>query len=106
MAETRIAPKKDLPEVYIDDILMSLKYFVDEHQAHLKIKDPQVCIRCEGKPCLEFCPVSVYRPLDGGTVQVAYQACVECGTCRVMCPPRNIDWKLPRGGFGVAYKFG
>jgi ferredoxin like protein len=39
-------------------------------------------------------------------VQIAFQSCVECGTCRVMCPPANVSWKLPRGGFGVSYKFG
>ena len=46
-----------VPEVYIDDILMSLKYFPDEHEAHLKIIDPQVCINCQAKPCTQFCPV-------------------------------------------------
>lgn len=106
MTETNTTPKNDLPAVYIDDILMSLKYFTDEHEAHLKIIDPQVCVRCTGKPCVQFCPVGAYRTQDGGTVQIAFQSCVECGTCRVMCPPANVSWKLPRGGFGVAYKFG
>lgn len=41
---TKTIDRSDLPEVYIDDILMSLKYFADEHEAHLKIIDPQVCI--------------------------------------------------------------
>jgi ferredoxin like protein len=50
--------------------------------------------------------VNVYR-LDGdGKIAVGYQACVECGSCRVGCPFLNIGWALPRGGFGVAYKFG
>ena len=96
----------DLPEVYIDDILMTLKYFTDEKEPHLKIKDPAVCVKCVGKPCVSFCPVGAYRLQQGGTVQIAVQSCVECGTCRVLCPPNNVSWKLPRGGFGVAYKFG
>lgn len=103
---TKTIDRSDLPEVYIDDILMSLKYFADEHEAHLKIIDPQVCIACKEKPCLNFCPVGAYKAEPGGTVQIAYQACVECGTCRVMCPPKNVSWKLPRGGYGVSYKFG
>lgn len=98
--------KESLPEVYVDDWLASIKYFVDEEQSHLEIKDHAVCQRCEGKPCLYFCPVSVYTHASDDHVQVAYQACVECGSCRVACPYDNIEWVLPRGGHGVAYKFG
>ena len=98
--------KKTLPNVYVDDLLMSLKYFIDEDIAHLSIIDHAICHRCEHKPCLYFCPVGVYTLGNDGRVQVAYQSCVECGSCRVGCPYKNIGWILPRGGFGVAYKFG
>lgn len=37
---TKTIKKDELPAVYIDDILMSLKYFADEHEAHLKIINP------------------------------------------------------------------
>jgi ferredoxin like protein len=106
MPETAKTTTTELPEVYIDDILMSLKYYTDEHEAHVKIIDPQACIRCGSKSCVQFCPVGAYRTEDGGTVQIAFQSCIECGTCRVMCPSANVSWKLPRGGFGVSYKFG
>ena len=98
--------KESLPDVYVDDLLMTLKYFIDEEVTHLQIKDQAVCARCTYKPCLAFCPVGVYTQAYDGTIQVAYQSCVECGSCRVGCPYDNIEWKLPRGGFGVAYKFG
>ncbi|MCD6344218.1 MAG: 4Fe-4S dicluster domain-containing protein [Anaerolineae bacterium] len=107
--ETRELPEEmraTLPEVYVDDLLVSIKYFVDEEESHLWIKDDAVCARCQHKPCLYFCPVHVYTLGSDGKIQIAYQACVECGTCRVGCPYENIGWKLPRGGFGVAYKFG
>jgi ferredoxin like protein len=106
MTEKTDTQKNDLPEVYIDDILMTLKYFLDEQEAHLKIKDQAVCKACVGKPCVDFCPVGAYRTMDDGTTQIAFQSCVECGTCRVACPPLNVSWKYPRGGFGVSYKFG
>jgi ferredoxin like protein len=48
----------------------------------------------------------VYQLDRQGQVMVGYQACVECGSCRVGCPFNNIGWALPRGGYGVAYKFG
>jgi len=98
---------ESLPPVYVDDILMSVKYYVDEEQSHLKIRSQEICRKvCKGKGCLYFCPVGVYQRQADGDIQVAYQSCIECGSCRVMCEQNNIEWKYPRGGFGVAYKFG
>lgn len=95
-----------LPRVAVDDLIASVKYEVDDDFAHLWIEDHGVCNGCSAKPCLDFCPVGVYRLDRNGKVMVAYQACVECGSCRVGCPFLNIGWSLPRGGYGVAYKFG
>lgn len=95
-----------LPTVYIDDMLMTLKYYVDEQESHIKLRDPAVCVRCNSKICLNFCPVGAYQAQPDGQIQIAVQSCIECGTCRVMCPENNVDWTYPRGGFGVAYKFG
>ena len=53
-----------LPHVYVDDMLMSLKYYVDEHEAHLHILYPEVCTHCESKGCLYFCPVGAYQEED------------------------------------------
>jgi len=106
MDKMKKVDRKDLPEVYIDDILMSLKYFTDEQELHLAIIEPIVCQECVEKPCIDFCPVGAYRLQDGNTVQIAVQSCIECGTCRLLCPYQNVSWKYPRGGFGVSYKFG
>ncbi len=104
--ETSIAEAESLPQVFVDDILMSLKYYLDEQQPHIHIIEPEVCVDCNSKGCLYFCPVGAYREQADGHVQISYQACIECGSCRVMCPHSNVNWKLPRGGYGVAYKFG
>ncbi len=104
--EKEVLLKEALPQVYIDDVLMTLKYFIDEHEAHVRIIDPKLCVNCESKGCLYFCPVGAYREQEDGQVQIAYQSCIECGSCRVMCPHANVNWRLPRGGYGVAYKFG
>jgi len=37
---------------------------------------------------------------------VSFNACLECGACRVGCPFKNIGWRYPRGEFGVTYKNG
>ena len=97
---------ESLPPVFVDDILMSLKYYVDEDQAHLKIKNHDECKKCVGNGCLYFCPVGVYTMDAEGKILVGYQSCIECGSCRIRCERDNIEWKNPRGGFGVAYKFG
>ena len=86
MTKKKIETKRELPQVYVDDMLMSLKYFTDEGELHLAIIDPEVCKACEDQPCIDFCPVGADRPQDGRTVQIAVQSCVECGTCRVLCP--------------------
>lgn len=95
-------------EIYvnIDEKISSVKFFVDEEYCHLKIRDDSVCLKCEKKPCLYFCPAGVYRLDAGGRILISYQACLECGSCRVGCPQRNIEWDYPRGGFGINYKFG
>lgn len=103
----KIEEQKVLPRAKTNEWLMSLKYFVDEEEgSHLSILDHDVCLGCEKKPCLTFCPADVYVLDEANVVQVAYNNCVECGSCRIGCPYKNIRWVLPRGSFGVAYKFG
>jgi len=86
------------------DKLYLLKYEVDE-ESHLVIKDQKTCRDCERKPCINRCPAEVYS-WEGDRLQVAYENCVECGVCKIVCPYENIDWRYPRGGFGVSFKFG
>jgi ferredoxin like protein len=95
-----------LPHVNLDDLIVCLIYYVDEEVAHIRVKDQAICATCDPKPCLAFCPAHVFETDRQGRVMVSYQACVECGSCRVACPFRNVDWRLPRGGYGVAYKYG
>jgi len=88
----------------IEEKLFLVRYNTDK-ESHLKIIDPKVCNDCEDKPCTFMCPAKVYR-WNGEMITVSYEGCLECGTCRFCCPPENIEWKYPRGGFGVSYKFG
>ena len=89
------------------DSLYLVKYEVDEEHPHLGIVDRETCVCCQDKPCISKCPAEVYRWLEEEKIlEIAYENCLECGTCRVVCPYDNFEWKYPRGGFGVAYKFG
>lgn len=90
----------------IEDKLFKVKFKADAHEfCHLKIKDKQVCVKCESKPCVTFCPAAVYK-WEGAEITVGFENCLECGSCRIACPYFNIDWKYPRGGFGVQFKNG
>ena len=90
----------------IEDRLFKVRYKRDT-MPHLAIKDAEVCANCPHKPCLNFCPAQVYEwDEEKKLINVAWEGCLECGTCRIGCPFANIEWKYPRGGFGIAYKFG
>ncbi len=90
----------------LEDKLFQDRYIVDEEHPHLKIKDPAACLNCEAKQCTQICPSEVYT-WEEDHIDVAYGDCLECGTCRVACAEfNNIEWRYPRGGFGVMFKFG
>lgn len=84
-----------------------LDRFRVDGEAHIRIIDQAVCRECPEKWCNYFCPAAVYEydAADDRNL-VGWEGCVECGTCRIGCPYRNIDWRYPRGGFGIQHKFG
>lgn len=90
----------------ITDKLFSIRYKCDE-ASHLAIKDQEVCGRCTGKTCTTVCPAEVYEwEAEAKVNRVAYENCVECGTCRIACSSDNIEWRYPKGGYGITYRFG
>ncbi len=89
------------------DALYLVKYETDESESHLKVIDAELCRKCEDKLCIVRCPAEVYLWDEAkDELEIAYENCLECGACRIVCPFDNIEWRYPRGGFGVAYKFG
>jgi ferredoxin like protein len=90
----------------IEDKLFLDRFQVDD-EPHLKILNPDVCVQdCRDQPCLFICPARVYTLEEDGQINVAYEGCLECGSCRIGCPHLNIEWRFPRGGYGVRHKFG
>ncbi|MGE5576188.1 MAG: ferredoxin family protein [Syntrophothermus sp.] len=89
----------------IEDKLFLVKFKPDD-RSHL-IVDPDHCKECKGRPCTMFCPAQVYHWDESEQkMLVAYEGCIECGSCRIGCPDLLVEWRYPRGGFGVQYKFG
>ncbi len=105
MKDTKFSTKlRELKtEINIDDKLF-LNRWKPDHQSHLEIIDPAVCLeQCSGKDCTVFCPARVYEWRDD-RITVGYEGCLECGACRIACPHQNIRWRYPRGGYGVQFR--
>ena len=96
MAEGEVKPLK------IEELLQRDVYDVDL-EPHI-IVDSEKCMQCPTKPCLTTCPASCYV-LAGDKVVFSYEGCVECGTCRVVCPMGAIKWNYPKSGRGIMYRF-
>lgn len=90
----------------IEQLLGVDKFTVDEEEAHI-VLDKAICRQCRPKPCTWACPAHLYVEKDG-EVSFDYAGCLECGTCRVVCPRASeaISWNYPRGGFGVGFRYG
>lgn len=96
---------KPLESKTLAEKLFLLKFRVDG-ESHL-ILNKSVCWECDERRCLVICPSEVYKWEEGKSeITVSYEGCLECGTCRVACPLGAIDWRNPRGGFGVSYRYG
>ncbi|WP_245631888.1 ferredoxin family protein [Alicyclobacillus ferrooxydans] len=90
----------------IEEKLYLIRYKADD-QSHLTIRNQDVCLNCTSKECNFFCPADVYEwDAEGHVTTVAYENCIECGTCRLACPASNIEWVYPKGGHGITYRFG
>ena len=97
-------PKEQLT---IEDKLYLVKFKPDE-ESHLIIKDANACAQqCGARACTNFCPARVYKWDEANQHMIVnFEDCIECGSCRIACPFGNIDWRYPRGGFGVQYRYG
>lgn len=82
-------------------VLTSLKYFLDEYEAHVREKrcpalkcraltafyiDLEKCARgCD--VCVGCCPVEAIFTTTGRKKAIDQELCVKCGECMVVCPP-------------------
>ena len=88
----------------IEEKLFKTRFVIDSMNAHIRI-NKSLCLNCQERPCLTSCPVQCYK-LEKGEILFTWENCVECGTCRIVCPLKSVEWNFPRGGFGVCYRFG
>ncbi|MDA8094791.1 MAG: ferredoxin family protein [Betaproteobacteria bacterium] len=89
----------------VEEKLFQNRYVIDAGHPHIRIVDQARCQSGCRQPCLVCCPAGCYT-LDGSEVVLITDGCLECGTCRVVCLARNLEWEYPRGGYGIQFKFG
>ena len=89
----------------IEDKLAKVKYKPAD-ETHLKVCQED-CKNCKKRSCEVVCPANVYEfDKDKNEMKVAYENCLECGACRIVCDKQTLIWDYPKQGFGVTFKQG
>jgi ferredoxin like protein len=97
----------DVENASMEDRLYTISY-TDAGESHLDVTDPAVCAeQCETYDCVTTCPAEVWQADgDDEVPTIAYENCLECGSCRFACEYDNVVWEYPDTGAGVKYKLG
>ena len=99
-------PTDPVDNASLEDRLYTVKY-EDPGESHLDVKQPAICKNnCEVDECEDVCPAYVWRRGEDGIPTIAYENCLECGSCRYACSKDNVVWTYPERGSGVTYKKG
>ena len=77
----------------VDDKLYTVLFNVHKDHPHIKILDPDACMKCAKKYCLHACPAKCYTQEPDGRVSLNVDGCLECCTCRISCDEfNNLEW--------------
>lgn len=87
----------------LEEKLGLLRYNIDK-EPHILVK-LEKCEKCQTKPCIAGCPAGCFK-IEMKKLVFNYEDCIECGTCKILCPRYIIDWNYPRGTFGVSFTYG
>ncbi len=87
----------------VDEKLQHVRFNVDR-EPHITV-DTSICPTCTHRACTLCCPAELYTLGEQG-LEFSYEGCFECGTCYVICDRGAVRWSYPRGGYGVAFRFG
>jgi len=92
----------------VEEKLDLTKFTTDQNYEHITI-NPEICkSKCTTYQCVYGCPASCYQFTESeeapGPVTLDIVGCLECGTCKLVCPHGSVDWHYPKGGFGVEFK--
>lgn len=88
----------------VNEKLIKTRFVVDSGTPHITV-DTSVCADCLEGPCLVVCPGQCFEK-EQEKLTFSWENCIECGSCRLVCPKDAITWEYPRGGFGVCFRYG
>jgi ferredoxin like protein len=78
-----------------------------DKNSHIAIRHDVCQTNCVTHYCLFVCPANVYSWSDERKqVHAEFEGCLECGTCVIACDQDALQWRYPRAGYGVQYRFG
>lgn len=86
------------------DIKLDTVTFKADPAPHIVVQ-AELCQTCDGNPCVTACPARLLEWLDEQMV-FNCESCLECGSCRIVCPHDALQWRYPIGGYGVRYRWG
>ncbi len=87
----------------VDELFDIVSYCIHP-EAHIRVNEA-VCVDCTHRACTFCCPAHCYDFNEQrGKVDFAYEACLECGTCLLVCDRGALDWNYPLGGYGVRFR--
>lgn len=88
----------------ITDNLFDLVSYRIDGEPHIRV-DHAKCATCADRACTFACPARCYEWNQGrDRLDFAHEACLECGTCLLVCQAGALTWDYPRGGCGVRYR--
>ncbi|OPY72125.1 MAG: putative oxidoreductase Fe-S binding subunit [Syntrophorhabdus sp. PtaU1.Bin058] len=83
---------------------LALNKYAPATQAHITV-NKGLCADCDLRPCVYGCPADCFI-LKEDHVSFSYEGCLECGSCRIICPKGALQWAYPQGGFGICLQYG
>ena len=102
---TNVLSEHDGSTESIQEKLRATK-IVKHSSSHLRVRDQAKCLECILRPCVQVCPGGVYSFDKRRGLTIAYENCLECGSCKIVCEFDNIEWNYPPEGFGVDLRWG
>jgi ferredoxin like protein len=87
----------------VDD-LFEFNSFRVHQEPHIRVNQ-DICSECTHRACTFACPARCYQwNEERKKIDFAYEPCLECGTCLLLCDRGALDWNYPVGGFGVRFR--
>jgi len=88
----------------ITEHIFELASYRIDKEAHITL-NREVCKPCEHRACAFACPAGCYQWNENSSrIDFAYEACLECGTCLIVCDKGALKWNYPKGGYGVRFR--